>query len=165
MKFNYSFSLTSPTPPVEKLHTYDYNEFSLSLPGDWRQVPNAEENTLNWYSEKAQAGIVVSADFYEVPEEKWTALAEVSLESRHCALESNAAGPVNVIARSIRPYSGGGGLELSYAAETPKTTYLYLGYITSRKVFHFTLTSAAGKAAAIRLYDETMQKRLRVKVP
>lgn len=165
MKFNYSFSLTSPTPPVEKLHPYDYNEFSLSLPGDWRQLPSAEEGTFNWYSEKAQAGITVSADFYEVPEEKWGALGEVNLESRHRALESSAVGAVSVISRSIRPYSGGGGLELSYAAETSETTYLYLGYVTSRKVFNFTLTSAAGRAAAIALYNETMQRRLRVKVP
>lgn len=165
MKFNYSFSLTSPTPPVEKLHPYNYSEFSLSLPEDWRQVPNAEESTLNWYSDKAQAAITISADFYEVPEEQWNALGEVNLESRHRALQSTTAGPVSVIARSIRPYSGGGGLELSYAAETLETTYLYLGYVTARKVFHFTLTSEGGKAAAIALYDETMQKRLRVKVP
>lgn len=165
MKFNYSFSLTSPTPPEEKLHPYDYNEFSLSLPGDWRQVPNAEERTFNWHSERDQAGITISADFYEVPEEKWNAVAEMNLESRHRALESISGGPVNVIARSIRPYSGGGGLELSYVAETPETMYLYLGYVTSRKVFNFTLTSAAGKAAACTLYNETMQKRLRVKVP
>lgn len=168
MKFSYSFSLTPaapPTPPAEKLHRYDYNEFSLSLPEDWRQDLNPEERTFTWHSAKARASITVSADFYEVPEEKWHEVAEVSLNSRHHVLESSTPGPVSVIARSIRPYSGGGGLELSYAAETPEVTYLYLGYVTSRKVFNFTLTSKAGKVAAITLYNETMQNRLRVKVP
>lgn len=167
MKFSYSFSLPSaaPSQPEEKLYPYDYNEFMLSLPGDWKQVPTAEERTLNWYSEQEQASITVSVDFYEVPEDKWAAVAEVNLDGRHRALEHASVGPVSVISRSVKPYSGGGGLELSFAAQTSETTYLYLGYVTSRKVFNFTLTSGAGKTAAVDLYNKTMQKRLRVKVP
>lgn len=167
MKFSYSFNLSPAAPPrpEEKLYPYDYNEFMLGLPEDWRQIPTAEERTLNWYSEKEQAGITVSVDFYEVPQSKWTAVAEVNLNSRHQAFENTAAEPVTVVSRSVKPYSGGGGLELSYVAHSDKTTYLYLGYVTSRKLFNFTLTSGAPTAAAVDLYNETMQKRLRVKIP
>lgn len=167
MKFSYSFSMPSAASaqPEEKLHPYEYNEFLLSLPEDWKQVPTAEERTFNWHSEKEKAGITVSADFYEVPESKWAALAEVNLDSRHKAFSAVSDEPVTVMSRSVKPYSGGGGLELSYAAHASGTTYLYLGYVTSRKVFNFTLTSGAGRVAAIDLYNKTMQKRLRVKVP
>ncbi|MFX7090688.1 hypothetical protein ABTH94_21460, partial [Acinetobacter baumannii] len=83
-----------PPRPEEKLYPYDYNEFMLGLPEDWRQIPTAEERTLTWYSEKERAGIPVSVDFYEVPESKWAAVAEVNLNSRHQAFENTAAEPV-----------------------------------------------------------------------
>lgn len=167
MKFSYSFSLTptAPPPAAEKLVPYDYNEFTLSLPDDWSQVSPSEEGALNWYSERLKAGITVSVDFYEVPEEKWAVLAEKCLSARHDALVHAFPDSVDVLSRSAKPYSGGGGLELSYAAHTPECTYLYLGYVTGRKVFNFALTCSADKAAAIHLYNKTLQERLRVKVP
>lgn len=167
MKFSYSFSLAPPAPPQaqERLHLYEYNEFLLSLTEDWTQLPTPEERTFNWYSEKIQAGITVSADFFEVPEAKWSAFAEVNLDSRNQAFGKVAQGPVTVIQRSVKPYSGGGGLEQSFVAHDSATTYLYLGYVTSRKIFNFTLTCGPDRAAAFDLYNKIMQKWLRVKVP
>lgn len=166
MKFSYSFSLTPTTAPAaEKLVPYDYNEFMLSLPEDWRQVPTSEEGAFNWYSERLKAGITVSADFYEIPEEKWADFAEKCLRGRHEALLHAFPDSVDVLSQSVKPYSGGGGLELSYAAHTPECTYLYLGYVTGRKVFNFALTCSADKTAAIHLYNKTLQERLRVRVP
>jgi hypothetical protein len=167
MKFNYSIKLPAAVsePQPEQLHPYDYNEFSLSLPADWKQLPTGADRTFNWYSDKAGAGITVSADFYEVPEAKWAAVAEVNLNGRHRAFEDVSDGSVNVVQRSVKPYSGGGGLELSYVAHDSRTTYLYLGYVTSRKVFNFTLTCGADKAAAVALYNRTMADRLRVTIP
>ena len=167
MKVSYSFSLSPPAPPkpAEQLYPYEYNEFLLSLPEDWKQFPTPEERTFNWYSEKIQAGITVSADFFEVPEAKWSAFAQVNLDSRNQAFEKLTQGPATVVNRSVRPYSGGGGLELSYVAHDSRTTYLYLGYVTSRKIFNFTLTCGPDRIAAVDLYNKIMQKWLRVKVP
>jgi len=167
MKFSYSFNLSpaAPPPPSEKLFPYDYNEFLLSLPEDWKQVPTTEERTFNWLSEKEQAHISISVDFYEVPQSKWAAFAEVNLSSRQKGFETASGGDVTVISRTVKPYSGGGGLELSYAAHDAKMTYLYLGYVTSRKAFNFTLTYGADTAAAVALYNKTLQQRLRVKIP
>lgn len=167
MKFSYSFNLPSPAPPVreETLHPYDCNEFILSLPEDWKQIATADEKTLTWQSDKDKAGIIVSADFYEVTESKRAALAEVNLDSRQRAFASVSNGPVTGVSRTVKPYSGGGGLELSFVANASGTTYMYLGYVTSRKIFNFTLTSGADKRAAIDLYNKTMQARLRVKIP
>lgn len=167
MKFSYSFNLSSTAPAVreETLYPYDYNEFVLSLPEDWKQIPTAEERTLTWQSDKEKAGITVSADFYKVPESKWATLAEVNLDSRQQAFASVSDESVTVVSRTVKPYSGGGGLELSFVAHASGVTYMYLGYVTSRKVFNFTLTSGADKRAAIDLYNKTMQARLRVKIP
>lgn len=167
MKFSYSFNMSPPAapPPPEKLYDYDYNEFLLSLPEDWKQLPTSEERTFNWYSNEQQAGITISADFLEVPETKWEIAAQVNLDARNQAFEQVADGPVTVVQRSVQPYSGGGGVELSYVAHDSRTTYLYLGYVTSRKVFNFTLTCGPDKTAAIHLYNKVMQGRLKVKVP
>lgn len=167
MIFSYSFNLSSPAPAVreETLYPYDYNEFMLSLPEDWKQIPIAEDRTLTWKSDKEKAGITVSVDFYEVPESKWAGLAGVNLDSRQRAFASVSDEPVTVVSRTVKPYSGGGGLELSFVAHASGTTYMYLGYVTSRKVFNFTLTSGADKRAAIDLFNKTMQGWLRVKIP
>lgn len=108
---------------------------------------------------------MVSVDFYEAPASKWAATAEVSLNSRQKALAEVCDSSLTVIGRSAKPYSGGGGLELSYAAHTDDTTHIYLGYVTSRKVFNFSLTGGASRGALIQLYNRIVQGQLRVKVP
>src|SRR4030095_5141660 len=70
---------------------YSYNEFFLDLPEHWRQYLTSEDNTLNWHSDVENASITVSADFYEVPDEKAAMkFAEVCLSGRHNAMESLA---------------------------------------------------------------------------
>ncbi|WP_211440823.1 hypothetical protein [Collimonas humicola] len=169
MKFSYSFSITPPAPPLkkppEKLAEYSYNEFLLDLPEHWQQIATADGNMLNWQSDVVGAAITVSCDFYEIPDEKSLKLAEVCLKARHEAMEVRAPGQVTVLSRSIKPYSGGSGLEMSYSAQIPGSTYLYLGYVTSRKVFNFSLTYGPDKVAAADLYNLIMTERLRVKIP
>jgi hypothetical protein len=150
--FSYSFSLSTPKPT---LHEYAYSEFALGLSADWKLVPNAEENTLNFHSESRGAGITISADFYEIPEGKAQALAEKCLSSRLEALEKVTPGRVQALQRTIKPHSGGVGLELSFAAEVPgEHVYIYLGYVTPRKVLNFTLVCKPGKEAAVALFNE-----------
>jgi hypothetical protein len=169
MKISYSFNLQPPAPaptkPPENLAEYSYNEFFLDLPEHWRQYPNPEDNTLNWHSPVENASITISADFYQVPDEKALEFADVCLNARHEAMERLAPGKVEVLQRSAKPYSGGGGLELAYAAHLPEHTYLYLGYVTSRKVFSFGLTCGPDKYAAADLFNKFMKGRLRVKLP
>lgn len=167
MKFSYSFNISPPAAPkpTEKLAEYSYNEFLLDLPEHWRQVATSSDNTLNWHSEVDGATITVSCDFYEVPDSKALGLAEVCLDGRHRALEALAPGQVTVLSRSIKPYSGGGGLEINYSAQIPGSTYLYLGYVTARKVFNFGLTCGPDRFAAADLYNLMMSGRLRVKLP
>jgi hypothetical protein len=169
LKLNYSFSLTASAPvtpqPAEKLVEYSYNEFLLDLPEHWRQYPTPEDNTFNWHSEVENAGITLSADFYQVPDQKAYELAEVCLKARHDAMEALAPGQVTVLSRSIKPHSQGIGLELSYSAQIPEHTYIYLGYVTSRKIFNFGLTSGPDKFAAADLFNKTVRERLRVMLP
>jgi hypothetical protein len=169
MKIKYSFKLSpsaaTPVKEAEKLVEYSYNEFFLDLPEHWRQVPTPEDRTLNWHSAVENASVTISVDFYEVPEEKALKFAEVCVNGRNDAMESLAPGNVMVLQRSIKPYSGGGALEMAYAAQIPDHTYLYLGYVSARKVFNFGLTCGSDKFAAGELYNKFMKERLRVKLP
>lgn len=153
--FSYSFSLTPPAPPKPALHEYRYSEFLLALSPQWKQVPTADDNTVNFQSSELGAGITVSTDFYEIPDANAHALAEKNLSSRLEALERLAPGRVAVLQRTIKPHSGGIGLELAFAAEVPgEHVYLYLGYVTSRKILNFTLVCKPGKEAAAALYNQ-----------
>jgi hypothetical protein len=167
VQFKYSFSLTPPAAPKPpgKLVEYSYNEFFLDLPEHWRQYATSEDNSFNWHSEVENAGITISADFYEIPDEKAHTFAEVCLKGRHDAMEAMAPGQVTVLTRSVKPHSQGIGLEMSYSAQIPGHTYIYLGYATSRKVFNFGLTCGPDKFAAADLFNKTMRERLRVKLP
>jgi hypothetical protein len=169
LKIKYSFSLTPAGPSTpklpEKLVEYSYNEFLLDLPEHWRQHPTLEDNRFNWHSEVENASITLSADFYQVPDEKALELAEVCLKGRHEAMEALAPGQVTVLNRSVKPHSQGIGLELSYGAQIPGHTYLYLGYVTTRKIFNFALTGGPDKYAAADLFNKTVRERLRVKLP
>jgi hypothetical protein len=169
MKISYSFKLGQPaqTPakPAEKIVEYSYNEFLLDLPDHWRPVAAPENNTLCWASEAANAAITVSIDFYVVPDEKAMGVAQFCVQQRHQALEKSAPGRVTVLQESVKPYSGGGALELVYAAQIPGSTYMYLGYVSARKIFNFTLTSGADKSVTAALFNRIVGGWLRVKLP
>ncbi len=167
MKISYSFNLSPQAPAKlpEKLVEYSYNEFFLDLPEHWQLFPTSEDRTLNWHSPVENASVTISVDFYEVPADKALKVAEVCVEGRNGAMEALAPGKVTVLQRSVKPYSGGDGLEMVYAAQIPEHTYLYLGYVTARKVFNFGLTCGPDKVAAADLYNKFMQGRLRVKLP
>lgn len=126
----------------------------LSLPLHWKQIPNAEDNMINFHSKELGAGITISADFHAIPEDKAQLFAEKSIASRLDALERATPG-TEVFLRTTKPHSAGVGLEMSLAVEAPgKYIYIYLGYVTSRKILNFTLVSESGRDAAAALFNE-----------
>jgi hypothetical protein len=158
-KFSYSFSLTpisDAKPMAPARQEFAYSEFLLSLTEDWRQIPTTEDR-ITFVSEARGAGIVVSADFFDIPEDKAMRFAEKCLEFRLEALERVAPGKVEVIQRSIKPHSGGVGLEVALGAElNGGPLHFYLGYVTSRKVLNFSLDCPPGRMAAAALYNSTV---------
>jgi hypothetical protein len=155
----YSFSLTPPAPPLppapEARHEYPYSEFLLELPARWRQQPTQEDDTLNFISDRDGAALIISADFYDIPDDKAQALAEQVIASRIEALQRASSQPVQLLHRAIKPHSGGVGLELSFAAESDHV-HLYLGYVTSRKILNFSMVCQPGKQAAVALFNATV---------
>ncbi|KQV86139.1 MULTISPECIES: hypothetical protein [unclassified Roseateles] len=156
----YSFSLTPSAAPVpaapEARHEYAYSEFLLELAARWRQLPVQDDDTLNFFSDEDGAAIIISADFYEIPDDKAQGLAETVVASRLEAIQKASAGPVQVLHRAIKPHSGGVGLELSFAAEAESEhVHLYLGYVTSRKVLNFSMVCQPGHGAAA-LFNATV---------
>ncbi|MDN4057362.1 hypothetical protein QPK31_03880 [Massilia sp. YIM B02769] len=170
MKISYSFKLPTAAQPVaprpaEQSFEYAYNEFYLQLPADWRQIPTPQENTFHYYSEALKAAIIVSIDFYSIPDEKLAMVGERCLGSRQEAIEQLAPGQVALLHRSIKPHSGGSGLELHMGAEVPgKNIHLYLGYVTSRKIFNLTIVCEPDRPAAEALFNAVLAN-LGVKLP
>lgn len=153
MKFSYSFSLPQKQP-VEQVYEYSNSEFLLDLPAHWKEAPSTTDNTVNFTSNTHEAALIVSADFFEIPDSKAHLLADKCLSSRIDALEQLSPGQVNVLRRTITPHSGGVGLELSLAVETPQHIHIYLGYVTSRKILNLTLIAKPDRHAAAELFNK-----------
>ena len=169
MTTDYAFKLPQAAPTTATAAAprtdYAYNEFVLSLPSDWAPTATPQENSFNWFSQQAGASITVSVDFYEVSDALAVSLAEKNLLARQEGLERSAPKPVTVIERSIKPHSGGVGQEMIFAAEVQgECFYLYMGYVTPRKIFNFTLVSQAEQAQAFALFNALMGS-LRVNLP
>jgi len=156
--FSYSFSLTSNVPPAptERLHEYAYSEFLIGLPGHWKEMPSGMDNTISFQSDTHGAAIIISADFYEIPAAKAQAVAQRCLGSRLEALEQATPGRVSALRRTIKPHSGGVGLELALVAETPEQVHVYLGHVTPRKVLNFALVGRPDRQATTELFDKTI---------
>ncbi|HEY8879052.1 MAG TPA: hypothetical protein VIN03_15900 [Roseateles sp.] len=151
----YSFSLTPPPPPPR--HEYAYSEFLLELEHKWRQLPTDEDNALHFQSDVDGAAIIVSADFYDMPDSKARLFAEKCISSRLDAIRSASAAPVQVLHESIEPHSGGVGLEMSFAAQAQgELVHLYLGYVTSRKILNFSMICQPDRHAAVALFNATV---------
>ena len=156
----YSFPLTPPAPtPAAAQHQYAYSEFVLDLSTRWRQTPTEDDNTLNFECDEEGAVLVIAADFYDIPDDKAQALAEQCLGTRLKALHAAGSGPVHVLQQRIQPHTSGTGLELSLAAEVggdAAHVHLYLGYVTSRQVLHFSMVCRPGRQAAVALFNATV---------
>lgn len=152
--FSYSFSLT---PPALARQEYDSSEFQLDLAATWRQIPTQEENALNFQSDAHGAAVVISADFYDIPDDQALALAEQCISSRIDAHRLSGQAPLTVLQQGVKPHSSGAGLEMSYAAEAEGGhVYLYLGYVTSRKILNFSMICPAGRHEAVALFNATV---------
>lgn len=157
----YSFSLTPPPAPLppapEARHEYPYSEFLLELPARWRQQPTQDDDTLNFISDRDGAALIISADFFDIPDDKAQAIAEKCLASRIEAIQSASQSPVQLLHQAIKPHSGGVGLEMSFAAHAEgEHVHLYLGYVTARKVLNFSMVCQPGKNAAVALFNATV---------
>ena len=156
----YSFSLTpvAPAQPApEARREYVYSEFLLELASKWRQVPVAEDNALNFVSDEDGAAIVISVDFFDIPDEQAQGLAEHTLASRITALQKASQGEVQVLHREIKPHASGVGLELSFAAVAEgEHVHLHLGYVTSRKVLGFSMVCQPDRREAAALFNATV---------
>ncbi|WP_457389567.1 hypothetical protein [Roseateles sp. P5_E1] len=155
---NYSFSLTQPSAPTAAAkHSYDDSEFLLDLAHKWRQIPTDEDDGLNFQSDADGAAIIISADFFDIPDAKAQLFAEKCLSSRIEAIQSASQGPVQVLQRAIKPHAGGVGLEMSFAAHAEgEPVHLYLGYVTSRKILNFSMVCQPGKHEAVALFNATV---------
>ncbi|MGQ3050884.1 MAG: hypothetical protein ACT6S0_03780 [Roseateles sp.] len=154
---SYSFSLTAPRPQPAQWQSHAYSEFLLDLAPKWRQVATDDDNTLNFQSDEDGAVIIISVDFFDIPEDRAQALAEQCVDSRIEAIRAASEAPLQVLLRDIKPRTGGGGLEMSFAAHAEgEHVHLYLGYVTARKVLNFSMVCQPGRHEAAVLFNATV---------
>jgi len=153
----YSFSLTPPASQPPAKHAYDYSEFLLELAARWRQIPTDEDDALNFQSDDDGAAIIISADFFDIPDDQARGIAERCIASRIAAIQAASTTPVQVLQQAIKPHSGGVGLEMSFASEAEgEHVHLYLGYVTSRKILNFSMVCQPGRHEAAALFNATV---------
>jgi hypothetical protein len=136
----------------------EFNEFRLALADDWKQWNGPDTNTLSLYSEQRNAGITLSAQFYEIPVDRLQDVAEKVLESRQAAHAEQFVS-IEYLQQSIRPHSTGAGLEIFYAAQAAEDnkTFCFLGYVTSRKILNlFVETSECDLDNAAALFSSVV---------
>jgi hypothetical protein len=155
---SYSFSLTAPPAPrPQERQSRAYSEFLLDLAPKWRQVPTDDDNTLNFQSDEDGAAIIISVDFFDIADDQAQALAEQCVNSRIEAIRAASEAPLQVLLQDIKPRSGGGGLEMSFAAHAEgEHVHLYLGYVTARKVLNFSMVCQPGRHEAAALFNATV---------
>jgi hypothetical protein len=154
--FKYSFALTPPPAPAPARGQVDYSEFVLELDPRWRQIATDEDNALNFESDKDGAAIIISADFFDIPDDKAQGIAEQCLASRLAAIQAASAQPVQVLAQSIQAHKSGA-LEMSFASDVEgEHVHLYLGYVSSRKILNFSMICPPGRQAAAALFNATV---------
>lgn len=154
--FKYSFPLAPPPaqPPAKRSH--DYAEFQLDLEARWQQVPTDEGGALHFQSDADGAAIIISVDFFDIPDDKAQGIAEQCLGSRLAAIQAASAKPVQVLSQAIKPHISGG-LEMSFASEVDgEHVHLYLGYVTSRKILNFSMVCQPGRHEAVALFNATV---------
>lgn len=152
--YRYTFQLTEPPAPARQRH--DYSEFLLELEPRWRQIATDEDNALNFESDVDGAAIILSTDFFDIPDDQAQGIAEQCLASRLAAIQAASAKPVQVIAQSIQAHVSGA-LEMSFASEVEgEHVHLYLGYVSSRKLLNFSMICQPGRQAAAALFNATV---------
>ncbi|RZL35408.1 MAG: hypothetical protein EOP35_14200 [Rubrivivax sp.] len=153
--YNYTFSLTAPPPPPRQ--SLVYSEFLLDLDAKWRQLPTDDDNTLNFQSDEDGAAIIISVDFFDIPDDQAQALAEQCIDSRIAAIQAASPVPVQVLLREVKPRNGGGGLEMSFVTHAEgQHVHLCLGYVTSRKILNFSMVCQPGRHEAAALFNATV---------
>lgn len=153
--FKYSFPVAPPAPPATRSQAY--SEFMLELATQWQPRPHEEANTLIFQSDEDGAALIISVDFFDIPDEHAQGVAEQCIASRLGALQAASDQPLQVLHQAIQPHSGGTGLEMSFAAELgDEHVHLYLGYVSARKVLNFSMVCQPGRQAAVALFNATV---------
>ncbi|RZA17894.1 MAG: hypothetical protein EOP93_12475 [Lysobacteraceae bacterium] len=154
--FKYSFPLAPPPPQPQAQQSFDYTEFLLDLDPKWRQVSTDEGGALHFQSEIDGAALIISADFFDIPDDKAQGIAEQCLSSRLAAIQAASAKPVQVLSQRIKPHVRGG-LEMSFASEVEgEHVHLHLGYVTARKLLNFSMVCQPGRQEAVALFNATV---------
>lgn len=148
-----------------KLVEYTYDEFWIDLPSHWQQNKDGQgDYILNWSSQEEQASLTISAEFREVPEKVELVMAQMLVAARKESLEKALQRPLRLLHEAIKP-NAEIGYNVAFGVDAGDNLIVqYAGYISNRKILHFTLVSTRGEEATRKLYGDLLEV-LRVKLP
>jgi hypothetical protein len=148
----------------DKLVEYTYTEFWIDLPANWQQTDTGQANVLNWHSSEDEASLTISAEFIDIPAGTESVFAATTVVNRKEALEKAMNRPLTILHESSRPHSQVG-YDISFGVQVGDEFIVnYAGYVSPRKILHFTLVSKRDKQTAHALYQQLIS-HLRVKLP
>ena len=144
---------------------YTYDEFWIDLPAHWQMNKDGKDDyILNWSSKEEQASLTVSVEFRDVPEGIERPMAQMLIANRKESLERSLQRKVAPLHESIKE-NAKIGFNVAFGVDAGDNLIIhYAGYISMRKVLHFTLVSNRGREEATKLY-RTLTESLRVKLP
>lgn len=150
---------------TDKLVEYTYDEFWIDLPSHWAMLKDGkDEYLLNWASEQDKASLTISAEFREIPLGTQSVVARMLIANRKESLEKGLGRPVKTMYESAKP-NAQVGYNVGFGLDAGEDVIVhYAGYISTRKILHFTLMSSRGRDAGSILYQQLVD-RLRVKLP
>lgn len=150
---------------TDNMVEYTYDEFWIDLPSHWVQNKDGQgDYVLNWSSEKEKASLTISAEFREIPVGTQSVVARMVIANRKESLEKMLGRPAKTILETAKP-NAQVGYNVAFALDAGEDVCMYYaGYISNRKILHFTLLTSNGKEATAKLYQQTVDK-LRVKLP
>jgi len=146
----------------ERFVEYTFDEFTLLLPQDWRELAEPPRDTLEWDSSVEDAWLAVRVKAHQAADGEVARLSESNLAASLRSLQELAPGEVTVLRHASKPRPDGEGMEFSYVAETARRTHFQLGYVTRSKVLSFGLICGACREEAMDLYDRFLNERLRL---
>ncbi|RSZ36892.1 MULTISPECIES: hypothetical protein [unclassified Variovorax] len=142
-----------------------HEEFYIDLPLHWKALGNDDPDTLNFQSEAEDASIILSLRTFETLEESDLDAAERNVNAQIEFYSQTYPGRVETLWRMARPHSGGVGAEMSYAVDADaQRIFLYLGYVTQRKLVNLLVIGGPDREKSKRLFFDAVSK-FRAKSP
>lgn len=124
---------------------WSHAEFEFNSALEWQQAPTQEASRMVLVNQETGTTLTLSMDTFAIPAEKFEEVARQVVKIRQDAHRKSVENvlkdgePVQLVFgdERIAPHASGLAWEMSYAgSEAGKKVFMFLGYVTARKIVH-----------------------------